>query len=386
MRPSPAPRETLSSGQVAVPWRSGPEWPGESFPFHRSSSAFRVGLLVPRCGAAGLWGPSSIASAEVALSELNRGEGIARQEVELVVIDSAEEASTPAEHVVDAMIANRALDAIVGMHISSVRQRLTGIVKGQIPYVYTPLYEGGENGVGVFAIGDTPPQQLGPAIDWLHETRRPESWALIGNDYVWPRVSHRYAKARLAAIGAKLACERYIPFASGHLVREVETIAASGADAVLVSLVGQDAVDFNRIFGAMELDRKMIRLFCAIEENGLLASGADNLKRLFCSSSYFGSLAGENNARFRERYHGFHGPRAPMLNALGQSTYEGLHFLAAIMEDGGDRWRRPGGAPGRPLTYRSARHGRYVSNRHNRAPTFLARADGLVFEVIARLL
>lgn len=375
----------LPSGYLTVPRRAGPEWLWDTSPLHRSSPAFRVGLLVPRCGAAGLWGPSSIASAEVAVSELNRKDGIGRQEVELVVIDSAEEAPTPAEHIVDTMMANHALDAIVGMHISSVRQRLTRIVKGQIPYVYTPLYEGGENGVGVFAIGDTPPQQLGPAITWLHESRRLENWALIGNDYVWPRASHRYAKARLAAMGAKLACERYIPFASSNLAREVEMIAGSGADAVLVSLVGQDAVDFNRIFGAMELDRKMIRLSCAIEENGLLASGASNLKRLYCSSSYFGSLGNENNARFRERYHSFHGHRAPMLNALGQSTYEGLHFLACLLEGDDERWRRPGGQPGRPLAYRSARHGCYVSNCHNPAPTFLARADGLVFNVIARI-
>lgn len=377
--------QVLSSGNMTVPRRAGPEWLWETSPFCRSTPAFRVGLLVPRCGAAGLWGPSSIASAEVAVSELNRKDGISRQEVELVVVDSAEEAPIPAEHVVDAMIANHALDAIVGMHISSVRQRLTSIVNGQIPYVYTPLYEGGENGVGVFAIGDTPSQQLGPAITWLHESRRLETWALIGNDYVWPRVSHRYAKARLAAIGAKLACERYIPFASSNLAREVEMVADSGADAVLVSLVGQDAVDFNRIFGAMELDRKMIRLSCAIEENGLLASGSSNLKRLYCSSSYFGSLGNENNARFRERYHGFHGQRAPMLNALGQSTYEGLHFLACLLEGGDERWRRPGGQSGRPLAYRSARHGYYVSNRHNPAPTFLARADGLVFDVVARI-
>ena len=188
------------------------------------------------------------------------------------------------------------------------------------------------------AIGDTPVHQLVPAMKWLRRRYRPRKWALIGNDYVWPRVSHRYAKAALIEMNAALVFERYVPFSPPDLAAEVEAIAKSNADAVLISLIGQDAVDFNRIFGDMGLDRRVVRLTCAIEENGLLASGPENLKRLFCSSSYFGALATDANACFREVYHGFHGDRAPVLGALGQSTYEGLHFLASLMGNGREDW------------------------------------------------
>ena len=349
------------------------------------SRAFRIALSIPMCGSAGIWGPSCIASAQVAAHQLNRHDGIAGRGVELVLVDSALEAKTPVETVVDSLIASRSIDAIVGMHISAVRQRLTRVVRGRIPYVYTPLYEGGERTFGVFAIGDTPPRQLGPAMERLHRERKLRKWALIGNDYVWPRVSHRYARAKLAEMGAVPVHERYLPFAARDLAEQVERLAASGADAVLMSLVGQDAVDFNRIFGAMGLDRTMIRLSCAIEENGLLASGAENLERLFCSSSYFGALSTAENACFREQYYGLHGDRAPVLNALGQSTWEGIQFLASLMRDGRGDWREQALAPTRPISYRSARQAVYTSNSSGSTPIYLARADGLMFRIVTRI-
>ena len=62
------------------------------------SDAFRVALLIPMCGSAGIWGPSCIASAEVAVHEINRGNGIVGREVQLLVLDSAIEAPAPVEH------------------------------------------------------------------------------------------------------------------------------------------------------------------------------------------------------------------------------------------------------------------------------------------------
>ncbi len=349
------------------------------------SDEFHVALLIPMCGSAGIWGPSCIASAEVAAYELNRRNGIAGRNVRLVLVDSAIEASTPVEVLVDGMIESRSVDAIVGMHISAVRQRLAKVVRGRIPYVYTPMYEGGEHGFGVFAIGDTPGHQLVPAMEWIRHRYRLRRWALIGNDYVWPRASNRYAKSKLADMDASLVHERYIPFSAPDMAAEVEAIERSGAEAVLISLIGQDAVDFNRIFGHMGLDRRILRLTCVIEENGLLASGAENLKRLFCASSYFGALATDANAFFRETYHSFHGDRAPVLGALGQSTYEGMHFLASLMGDGRKDWREHCGSSAGPVVYRSARQGSYVSNSNSRIATFMARTDGAVYRVIEKI-
>lgn len=342
---------------------------------------YRIALLIPLCGSAGIWAPSCISSAQVAVEQLNRKGGIGGRKAQLIMIDAALEASISIENTVNDLIEAGSIDAIVGMHISAIRQRLSKVVRQRIPYIYTPLYEGGERTCGVYAIGDTPDMQLGPSIDYIQTEYRPKSWALIGNDYVWPRTSNSYAKARLRAMGAGLAYEKYLPFGLCNMSRHVEEIAASGAGVVLMSLVGQDAVAFNRAFGKADLDRRIVRLSCAIEENGLLASGTRNSKRLFVASSYFSSVLTEVNASFKEQYYGMHGDQAPVLNALGQSTYEGVHFLAGLLEDHTEIWRKHSCETSLPVIHRS---GRKTSRAgvDERAPVFLARADGLDFSVI----
>ncbi|MCY0154942.1 ABC transporter substrate-binding protein [Hoeflea alexandrii] len=127
-----------------------------------SAGFYRVALLIPMCGSAGIWAPSCISSAQLAVEEINRRNGIAGRQVQLIMIDSALEAKVPVEEIVNDLIETNAIDAIVGMHISAIRQRLSKVVRQRVPYVYTPLYEGGENTPGIFAIGETPHEQLGP--------------------------------------------------------------------------------------------------------------------------------------------------------------------------------------------------------------------------------
>ena len=132
--------------------------------FALPGSTFRIGLLIPMCGSAGIWAPSCIASAQVAVAELNSNNGIGGRSLELIMIDSAIEASTPVEEVINALIEIKAIDAIVGMHISAVRQNLSKIVKQRVPYVYTPLYEGGKGPKGFSRLAIHPNASLGPHL------------------------------------------------------------------------------------------------------------------------------------------------------------------------------------------------------------------------------
>jgi ABC-type branched-subunit amino acid transport system substrate-binding protein len=348
-------------------------------------NTFRIGLLIPMCGSAGLWAPSCISSAQVAVAQLNEKDGIDGRPVELIMIDSALEAQTPVEEVINSLIEIQAIDAIVGMHISAVRQNLSKIIRQRVPYIYTPLYEGGENTKGIFAIGDTPDRQLGPALEHFCKDMKIKNWALVGNDYVWPRSSNSYATKKLSQLSAHITYERYLPFGVSDMSSLVSEIAQSNAEAVLLSLVGQDAVTFNRAFGEAGMHDRMVRFSCAIEENGLLASGEENLKRLYSAASYFGSLATPENENFRERYYRIHGDTAPALNALGQSTYEGVQFLAGLMTAYKDDWRDKDSRSLGAIKFDSVRRSRHSKRNLNEAPIYLTKADGALFEIIKEL-
>ena len=346
-------------------------------PHFERSGRSRIAIMVPMSGSAGIWGPSCISCAQLAAEEINRHRGIGDREVELVFLDADDSVVDNAVETIGDLVDDGSVSAVVGMHVSSVRQRLNEVLRGRIPYVYTPLYEGNERAPGCFAIGETPAEQLAPAIRRLADTLSVRRWALVGNDYVWPRASHRFAKNSIVEAGGQVVFETYVPFGLEEPVELVEKVAAAKPDIVLLSLIGQEAVEFNRVFGAMRLDRSIVRFSTAIEENVLLATGADGTRRLYGASAYFSSLRSDANLSFVERYRTLHGDQAPVLNALGQSIYEGMHFYAALKD--GKRARRA------PIVYRSARGGTYFGNDRKENPIYLARADGHLFSVVERL-
>jgi urea transport system substrate-binding protein len=343
-----------------------------------------IALCVPLGGLTGIWGPSALASAKLAAAELNRVSGIGGRTCKLIAVDADDDAPM-LESVLADLVHGGEVDALVGMHTSHVRQRILSAVGGEIPFVYTPLYEGGECTPGVFAIGDTPARQLQPAISWLAGRERPRRWAFLGNDYVWPHVSNRLARGYVAGCGAEVVFEHYVPLHTTDFSEQLAAIRRAGADAVLLSLVGEDAIAFNRAFGGHGMARSALRLSCAIEENELLAIGAHNTERLYVASSYFAALSTDANIAFKERYHNHFGDRAPTLNSLGQSTYEGVHFLASLFERGLLEPEQWSSQPRAPLTYRSAREAVYGGDGTNLAPTYIAVAEGHVFRVISRL-
>src|SRR3712207_3649638 len=142
-------------GQLDV-WRADDAW-------HQT---LHVGLVIPLQGPAGMFGPSCEASAALAAEEINADSGVLGRQVRLVLIDGGQPPDRVADEV-DALVSAGAVDAVTGWHISAVRQAVAPRTAGRVPYVYTALYEGGEQTPGVFLTGETPDQQLFPAMRWM---------------------------------------------------------------------------------------------------------------------------------------------------------------------------------------------------------------------------
>ncbi len=290
----------------------------------------RIGILVPTSGPAGIWGPSCRASAELACAEINAAAG-GETRFGLRFVDAGSRPDAVARQVAGLIAAGR-IDSIVGMHTSDVRDALATAVGGRVPYIYTPLHEGSAPD-NVCCLGATPDRQLVPALEWLSARYRLRRWYFVGNDYVWPRVSHALAARALGRQGHEVVGSAYIGFDDSatdtrRFAAVLDRIEDSRPDAVLLSLIGQDSVLFNRAFNAAGLSRAILRLSCAIEENMLLAMGAAATDGVFVSAGYFAALDTPRNRAFRERYHTMFADRAPMLNDLGQSIYEGMARLA----------------------------------------------------------
>lgn len=290
-----------------------------------------VALVVPLQGPTGIYGPSCLACAELAVEELNRQHGINGREIELVVVDGgAEPAQVAAE--VGLLVDSGRVEALAGWHISAVRQAITQRIGGRVTYVYAAMHEGRDDTPGVFMLGERPVNQLLPAARWMHEQLGVGRWAVVGNDYVFPRVTAAAARQALRGGPSSIVSETYVPLGTTDFRPVLAELQKPGIEGVIMLLMGQDAVLFNRQFARAGLGDALPRLSPAVEENTLLGGGADAHEGLYAAAAYFDGMGTTEGLSLEAAYYGRYGAFAPALNAIGESCYEAVHFLARLGE------------------------------------------------------
>lgn len=347
---------------------------------------FTVAFVVPLHGPAQIYGPSCTLSARLAVEEINEAGGLLGRELHLHIVDGAARPHAVADEV-DRLIASRRVDAVVGWHLSALREVLARRIAGRVPYVFTALYEGGETAPGVFFTGETPVTQLYPALEWMAREVSTRRWFVVGNDYNWPRRSaaavRRYARDHR---GIRIDDEAFVPLgADDDLDEVVRRIERSDCDGVLMLLVGRDGVAFNRRFAERGLDVQCARLAPLMDETMLRESGPGACRDVFSAAGFFEALPTEDGLRFGARYTARFGPGAPVLNSPGESCYEGLQLLAALARRAGstETGRICGTAEG--TRYHGPRGEVALSGRHLGQEVYLATADGPGFDVLASL-
>ena len=140
-------RARCAPGQNLAGLAKQPGFALRAAPYHDTASpnpgtkgkkSLRIGLLIPASGTAGIWGPSCRASAELAVTEINRHWS---NTAEIRFVDAGAAPNVVASNTSD-LVRSRQVDAIVGMHTSDVRDAVAARIGRQIPYIYTPLHEG----------------------------------------------------------------------------------------------------------------------------------------------------------------------------------------------------------------------------------------------------
>jgi urea transport system substrate-binding protein len=341
----------------------------------------KVGVLVPDSGPAGLFGPSTRNAANLAAQHINAAGGINGEKVKLVFADVG---GAPAEASQAALKLwkGQGVKAFVGMHNSAVREALIGRFNGKVPYVYTAVYEGNSCADGLYITGETPSQQLAPVIPYLAAEKGATKWYLIGHDYNWPRDTNKLAKRYIEDTGGSVVGEEYLPFSVAEFDSSLQKIKASGANAVLITLVGGGSVGFNVAYAGFGLDKQAIRLGTLIEENTLAGIGKENANGLYSSSGYFASIKSKAAEKFVMNYAKAYGDKAAALNTLGESSYEGLMLLAAIAKKAGSLDVKAMDAAAQGTTYNSPRGSGRLDGRHVAQNIYLADGTGGSFNIV----
>lgn len=296
---------------------------------HRRRESLSVAFVVPLQGPTGIYGPSCLACGELAVDQLNARDGIAGREIELVIIDGGRDPEVVADEV-GALVDSGAVEAVAGWHISAVRQAITRRIGGKVVYAYAAMHEGRDDTPGVFMLGERPVNQLLPAAHWMHEQLGVGRWSIIGNDYVFPRVTGSTTRLALQGTASQIVSETYVPLGTTDFGPVLQELGHEDVDGVIMLLMGQDAVHFNRQFARQGLADRLTRLSPAVEENTLLGGGAGANQNMYAAAAYFDHMDTAEGTELARAYYQRHGAWAPALNAVGESCYEALLFLAWI--------------------------------------------------------
>jgi len=185
----------------------------------------------------------------------------------------------------------------------------------------------------------------------------------------------------LRGTASQIASETYVPLGTTDFGDVLAALPTGRVDGVIMLLMGQDAVHFNRQFARQGLADKVVRLSPAIEENTLLAGGADAHQNLYAAAAYFEGLNTVEGSDLERAYYRRFGPLAPALNAVGESCYEAIHFLGRMGTIAGSVDVAALGAISSTTSYDSPRGlVRFDGNLLDQ-DVYLAAANGLEFEI-----
>ncbi|RDI47300.1 substrate-binding domain-containing protein [Nocardia mexicana] len=335
--------------------------------------------IVPLQGSGGIVAPSCDAAISLAVDEINSGAGILGREVRVTTIDGGRSPHEVAQEV-SALLATDMVHAITGWHISAVRRAVARAAGGRVPYLYATTHEGLPDEMpGVLMIGEDPEGHILAAMGWLRRELDVRRWAIIGNDYIWPRVT---AAAIRSALGTPetIVLEQFVPLGTTDFGAFLADPRLDKVDGVVMLLVGTDAARFNRQFARTGRAGRQVRVSPAVDETVLLTAGAAANENLYVSSSFF------PDPDRLDRYRAMHGEFAPQLTFFGNTSYEAMHTLRAVAESvGGLEVPRMHAAltGGAVLTTPSGER----SFRGNQAvqSARIARADGVDLQILGRI-
>lgn len=361
-----------------------------------STEDYRVALVLPRHGPAGIFGLECLAAAELAAAEIDNAGGVAGRSIRYVHVDAGGDPDVVAGRIGSLLRAGD-IDAVTGWHLSNLRQSIARVVQGRAPYVYAAAYEGGELGDGVLCSGEVPGDQILASLAWLRTELRLRRWFLVGNDYVWPRETAARTIEGLTGGDIRVLACRFVALGTENprvWQSVIEEVVRTGAEGVITLLVGSDAVRFNRAFAEADLSASVVRFSPFIDETVVLATGAEATENLFVSAGWFSSLQTASAEEFARKFRGAWDlvcgteevgtSTAPAPGTMAETTYSGVHLLASIagrtiptVRDtrrafSSWAWDSPHGTV--ELRAGEARH-----------PVHLAVADGVDLDVVAQV-
>jgi len=302
--------------------------------------SIRIGILHSLSGTMAAREKPLVDALQLAIEETNAAGGIRGQKIEAVVVDCRSNPIYCAQQA-DRLITEEKVKALFGCWTSTCRKAVRPVVeKHQHLLFYSVQYEGMEQSPNIIYTGAAPNQLVAPVVHWALETldkhdKHAKRVYLAGSDYVFPRIAHLLIKDLLAAQGATVVGERYLPLGSTAVAELVADIVKQRPDMVLNTIEGDSIVAFFRELNKAGITPDKIPVLSfSIAEVDLAAKDAPPMAGHYAAWNYFQSIQSPQNQAFLQRFHNRYGQQTVVDDPM-EASYISLQLWVQAAREAG---------------------------------------------------
>lgn len=303
-------------------------------PLSAQADTIKVGILHSLSGTMSISETTVRDSTLMAIEEINAAGGVLGRMIEPIVEDGASDWPTFAEKAGKLLLEDQ-VAVIFGCWTSASRKAVLPVVEANNGLLFYPVqYEGLEMSPNIVYTGATTNQQIVPAVEWLLSQGKTRFF-LLGSDYVFPRTSNTIIRAQLAAAGAEVVGEEYVPLGGTEFSSILLRIGEAQPDVIFNTLNGDSNVAFfNQYADAGYTAETLPTMSVSIAEEEVTGIGVENILGHYVSWNYYQTVDNATNAAFVEAFKARYGENRVTSDPM-EAGYFGVYLWAAAVEAAG---------------------------------------------------
>lgn len=302
----------------------------------RAADPIKVGVLQPFSGGLEALGNQGAQGTEMALLEANEAGGVLDGRMfEIVRADTKTDPKTAVEKANELIVRDK-VNVITGPVTSANRDAIQPTIERlKTPLLYATDYEGGVCSRYIIGYSALPDHWVAPLIPYVIENYG-KKFFLYGSDYVWPQKMNAAITATAEASGGTIIAEEYSPWGVKDYTATLRKIEASGADVVVLSVVGGDAVTFVKQFTAAGLKDKIRLVFFGFSENYFAGLTTEESDGIVTASNFTASLDKPEAVAFVKKVQDRYGADAIVSNTVDAHYTLTRFYIEGIKRAGTD--------------------------------------------------
>jgi urea transport system substrate-binding protein len=294
----------------------------------------KVGILHSLSGTMSISETTVRDSTLMAIEEINAAGGVLGRQIEPIIEDGASDWPTFAEKARKLLLED-GVAVVFGGWTSASRKAMLPVFEENNGLLFYPVqYEGLEQSPNIVYTGATTNQQIVPAVEYLLAEGKTKFF-LLGSDYVFPRTSNTIITAQLAAAGAEVVGEEYLPLGGTEFSSILLQIQQAAPDVIFNTLNGDSNVAFFKQFSDLGYTAETLPvLSVSIAEEEVTGIGIENIIGQLVSWNYYQTVDSEKNTEFVTAFKDRYGENRVTSDPM-EAGYFGVYLWAAAAEAAG---------------------------------------------------